>query len=1187
MRKIIAFFTNRIVISIIGLIVIALLIWFVGPEIKFGGDNTAPLAGAVARLLTIMVIVIIWGLNNLRIAFQDKKQNDSLVSDLQQNQANSRSVASEQSAEEIHVINQRFFDALATLKKLKFRKSGNRKALYELPWYVIIGPPGSGKTTALINSSLEFPLAERFGKEALHGVGGTRNCDWWFTNEAVLIDTAGRYTTQDSHKVIDSSAWDGFLDLLKKHRRRRPINGAIVAISLQDLLTQTEEERITHARTIRARLDELMSKLEIRFPIYLILTKTDLVSGFSEYFEDLTKEDREQVWGISLPNSPGASDTPDFMFLSEGYDSLIKRLYTSVLTRVHQERDINRRGAIQGFPQQMENIKDIILQFVQQAFVKNRYQYQPYLRGVYFTSGTQDGTPIDRLMSSVSTNFGFDRQAMAAGFGMGKSFFLSRLFKDVVFPESELVGSNRKYEAMIRWSQRAAYVAIAAVTFAMITVWAISFTRNEMYMHEVQGYIANYKAEQARLNTWSSDLRTVLPSLDALYKASVVYNKSEHPWLSGLGMYDSSVDDAADKAYDARLKSVFLPKLLQYMETSMRGGQRDGDLYDSFRTYLMFYKTKHLDKPEVTKWLNRHWQHDFRQDVSVPADLDKHLQALLGLDFGPAELNQPLVTSVRSQLLQMPVAQRVYNRIRTKPEYAEDVSLINQFGDSVKSDFDITDNARRNLELPALFTVQAYKSLDLSPDSSIIASLAQEGWVLSKDDKDNADLANVDLHQISDKVKEYYFAEYNAHWDGVYRSLSLKPFQNLRQANDTLLNLVDPVYSPLLAVLRVGSTNTTLTDRRVSNFLDDKKDDSNRGKAMGLLSSQIKLTAVDKQFDELNQLMREGKDRPPQIQNAIQKIRQLQEFVNGVMIAPDPGKKAYEIAKARYQGGGGNAITALTTYAESAPQPLGRWLKTLADQTWKVMLGSAHGYVNTEWHDQVYNVCMNALSSRYPIDRGARDDVNMSDFIEFFKPGGTIDKFTTAFVKPFIDDRGRWNNKGVDQYSMGLSADTLSQLNKAAMIKTIYFKDNPALPTMSFQMRPFDMNKTDERFLLEVGGKRISYSHGPKFWTTFTWSGNDENNRVRLIFQDINDRQYSRSYEGPWAWFRLQSEALIKQTSTPDTYLVTYSINDKNSSPGLPNQTADHYISYQIRPKSINNPFSRDVLSTFQCKSHI
>lgn len=1188
MQKLLTFLKNRVVISIIGLIVVSLLIWFMGPEIKFGTDNISPLGGEIARLITIMIIIVVWGLNNLRIALQDKKNNDGLVADLQHNQANSRNLVTEQSSEEIHVINERFTQALTTLKKLKFKGGGGRKALYELPWYIIIGPPGSGKTTALVHSSLEFPLAEKYGKEALHGVGGTRNCDWWFTNDAVLIDTAGRYTTQDSHKVIDSSSWDGFLGMLKKYRRRRPINGAIVAISLQELLMQTEEERITHARTIRARIDELMAKLEIRFPIYLMLTKSDLVSGFSEYFEELNKEDREQVWGVSLPNSPAVSQSPDFDFLEEEYDNLIKRLYAGLISRIHHERDVNRRGVIQGFPQQMENIKEIITQFVRQAFVKNRYQYQPYLRGLYFTSGTQDGTPIDRLMSSVSTNFGFDRQAVSPGFAMGKSFFLGRLFRDVIFPESELVGSNRKYELFIRWTQRAAYIGLAVITASLISIWAGSFTRNEMYMHDVEAYIADFKANRKHINAWARDPAVILPALDSLAKASAVYNKDAHPWLSGLGMYDNSVDESADKAYNSKLIHLYLPYLLKYMEFNLNAGQTSVDLYDNFRTYMMFNKIQHLDKARVMEWFSGHWNNEYPGNAQVVHGLMSHLSALLSLKLDPSELNMQLVESIRSRLMQIPVPQRIYNRIRTNPEYSSRINLINEFGDSVRAEFTINENVQQKLKIPVLFTLQAYKSLDLSPNSKLIASLARENWVLSDGKDEHKYMTEMDLDKVSDKVKEFYYAEYNSHWGDVYRSLSIKPFQDLRQANDALLNFVDPVYSPLISIMNVGSANTTLTNPMASDLEGEKKDDA-KGKALSLLSSRIQLTAVDKQFGELNQLMREAKNRPPQIQNVIQKIRQLQEFVNGIIIAPEPGKKAYEIAKARYQGGGGNAITSLATYAQTAPQPIGRWLNAISNETWKVILRSAHGYVNNQWHDQVYNSCMTALSKRYPLYKDSSDDVSMADFTEFFKPGGTMDKFTTEFVKPFVDAGSGWNNKGVDNYSIGFASETLSQIRKAAMIKSIYFKANPGMPALSFELRPYQMNKTDERFILEMGDKRITYSHGPKFWSTFNWTGTDENGRVRVIFEDLAGKQHSITYEGPWAWFRLQGKADLERTSSRSTYLVTYNVADGSASELAPatHDSRIHSISYEIRPKSVMNPFGHDLLDTFRCSGRI
>ena len=739
MKKAMEFFKNRIVISVIGLFVVSLLIWFVGPYIKFGSSNFAPLEGQVTRLLIIMVIVVLWGLNNLRISLQNAKHNAELVADLQTNQSNSQSIISEQRSEEMQIINERFTQALRTLQKLKFKGVGSRKALYELPWYIIIGPPGSGKTTALVNSSLEFPLADKFGKEALQGVGGTRNCDWWFTNEAVLIDTAGRYTTQDSHKVIDSGAWDGFLDLLKRNRRRRPINGAIVAISLQELLTQTDDERITHSKTIRTRIDELMEKLEIRFPIYLMFTKTDLVSGFSEFFEDLSKEGREQVWGVSLPNAPNAAQSPDFDFLQDEYHNLIRRLYERVLARVHQERDVNRRGAIQGFPQQMENLKDIALQFVQQTFAKNRYQYQPYLRGVYFTSGTQDGTPIDRLISSVSANFGFEREASQSKFGMGKSFFLGELFRNVIFPESELVGANRRYEMFIRWSQRGAYAGLALLTIILITVWAGSFARNEIYVREVQAYISEFNAERNRLSAGADDLREMLPPLNALAKASVVYDKEAHPWLSGLGMYDGRLDDAADRAYQSQLKRLVLPRLLRIMEDRLRQGSQGGDLYDNFTTYMMFNKVEHMDKERVVAWFNAYWDQTLPGQATLRSELKTHSTELVNMDLEPAELNRPLVSSVRAQLLQVPVAQRVYSRLRSRPEYANRINLLNEFGESVRTSYVNNETVAQRLMLPVLFTKQAYQDIDLSPKSELLAGLVREKWVLSDSEDSRTD----------------------------------------------------------------------------------------------------------------------------------------------------------------------------------------------------------------------------------------------------------------------------------------------------------------------------------------------------------------------------------------------------------------------------------------------------------------
>jgi hypothetical protein len=143
-------------------------------------------------------------------------------------------------------------------------------------------------------------MEQDIGRRAIKGVGGTRNCDWWFTDEAVLLDTAGRYTTQDSDRIADGAGWGQFLQLLKRHRRRRPINGVLVAYSASDLLTRSETDFNADMTALRSRIAELNRHLGISLPVYLLVTKADLVSGFREYFDDLDATGRRQVWGTTF-----------------------------------------------------------------------------------------------------------------------------------------------------------------------------------------------------------------------------------------------------------------------------------------------------------------------------------------------------------------------------------------------------------------------------------------------------------------------------------------------------------------------------------------------------------------------------------------------------------------------------------------------------------------------------------------------------------------------------------------------------------------------------------------------------------------------------------------------------------------------------------------------------------------------
>ena len=223
-RKLFGWLLHPVLLTVLALLIVGVLVWWIGPLVRIG--EWAPLDSELARAVLIGVIVLLVLLRALYRRWRVRKASQHLTDGLMK--APAAPAASAEDSGEQKVLNARFTEAVATLKKMRLHAAGRKPGwrdwlslsggsyLYDLPWYVFIGAPGAGKTTALVNSGLSFPLADKFGPGAIRGIGGTRNCDWWFTDDAVLIDTAGRYTTQDSHQAEDKSAWDGFLGLLKK-----------------------------------------------------------------------------------------------------------------------------------------------------------------------------------------------------------------------------------------------------------------------------------------------------------------------------------------------------------------------------------------------------------------------------------------------------------------------------------------------------------------------------------------------------------------------------------------------------------------------------------------------------------------------------------------------------------------------------------------------------------------------------------------------------------------------------------------------------------------------------------------------------------------------------------------------------------------------------------------------------------
>ena len=569
----------QIVLYGVGLSSLAAVVYFAGPFIAFGSWH--PLENAIVRNIIILLLVAgaaaFAGFGLLRRRKGAKQIADGIS-------------GAEQAVNDEPVLQERMKDALATLKTASGNKSGY---LYDLPWYVIIGPPGAGKTTALVNSGLKFPLAGGATPAAVAGVGGTRYCDWWFTEEAVLIDTAGRYTTQDSDARSDKESWFSFLDLLKKSRPRQPINGVLVAISVEDILTMSRQDLAAHAEAIRMRLLELHQRLKVSFPVYALFTKTDLVAGFTEYFSYLNEAGRRQVWGATFQtadkNKNLVGDIPT------EFDLLLERLSEETLDRLQDEPAPQHRVQLFGFAAQMARLKPQIHNFLNQIFEPTRYHVNASLRGFYFTSGTQQGTPIDQLIGSLARTFGAEEVSAGAYHGSGKSFFLTNLITKVIIGEADWVSTDRGavQRALIVKTAVLSLIGLCAVGLSI--AWLTSYKKNSDLIEQTVKLDGEYASVGAPLIKQTiiadHDLDKVLPLLhrlrnapagyasrDAQVPLSERYGLSQHPRLLS----------ASDAAYHTALERMFRPRMLYRLEEQL--GARISEpafVYEALKVYLM------------------------------------------------------------------------------------------------------------------------------------------------------------------------------------------------------------------------------------------------------------------------------------------------------------------------------------------------------------------------------------------------------------------------------------------------------------------------------------------------------------------------------------------------------------------------------------------------------------------------
>lgn len=1198
---------------IVSAMALCALVWFGGPLVAVG--ELRPLASAGARLGVISAIVaiaLIYGAYRLLRLLRTDEALLRRILTPKESESETDALA------DVRAVRLVVSKAVGQLKRLRAAPKGwrrlleSKRYLYDLPWYMIIGTPGAGKTTAVLNSGLEFPLAEQMGMASLPGAGGTANCDWWFTNEAVLIDTAGRYSDQNEQGDADAAAvnaaeWQGFLAALRKHRTQAPINGVIMAVSVAELLDRSGDSGKL-AAVLRARLADLRQALGIRFPVYVLVTKLDLLPGFDEYFQAMTAEGRSQVWGFTLDyarREAGAEPIDLRARFDTEFQLLTRRLEDGLNARLVEEYGLSRRKRLYPFPQEFRSLIVELTDLLSKVFLDSRYddvQIKQMLRGVYLSSAQQAETVVnadrnslfERLRRTLGRLYGGETVALSSGSRepallAHRSYFLRNLFKQVMIPESHLVQPNRRWilaRSAVRWG---VHLASAGLMVWLVSGMVASRANNDHYLAAV-GVKTDSLAQHAELVTPDDlDAQAIRLMTDTATLAQVDGLNLDAPPLDyRYGLYAAPpVDAAAQETYARMLRKHLLPAVERTLQDVLRkqAAAKDTEgVYQTLGLYLSLFDTRYFEPDEMIAWVEKQWLRTRKDTEREKSQLAVHLQSLFksGYEATPrSEQDAALIEQARALLQERPDATRMYERAMRSIEADAPprFTLMQALGTSDAALF--SDHAPgAEPGVPGIYTYSGYRDVFRKRVSGYIDAVwARESWMLGREAAGEATTLSraqdagrgwLDKERIEREVLTLYLRDYAARWERYINDIRLVTASETGNGplaiDVATLRALAATNSPLARLGFVLSRQTTLSH-------DGEGDNAKAAAAaqVALETAQRRSSAVGRASDALGKL-NVGLNQDELADELVDKrFAALREVVTG---SPTPGRldpvkpgaqmqQVLQLVNDQYTllAVASNALAsssvpppqesspALYLAAETLPAPFKRILGGLSQRAAN-QLGRETGMLLAEQVDSaVGGMCRAAITGKFPF-ADAEQEVDPDDFVQLFAAGGLFDSTFQRSLASYVDTSARpWRYKPATPGMRPIQGPDLQPFERAAEIRKAFFEDG-GRRGLSYRLTGsiVSVDPSITELLLDVDGESLRYMHGPISPFSFAWPGPRSGSYLELSARPrVSAQSSSIHLSGPWAPFRLLQQGHVTATASSGRALVEFDFDGRHA----------------------------------------
>ena len=1025
--------------------------------------------------------------------------------------------------EKIKDIKTKFYEALKILKVSTLYKY-KRRARYELPWYLLVGKEQEGKTTLLEASGLDFPLNINYDHRSVKEEGPSKGFLWYYAEHAIFIDMPGQYINQ-SLSETDSIVWEkGFLKIFAKKRLHRPLNGIILNISVDTFIQKSEKELAQYAKDLRDRFDELSDGFVSSIPIYLIITKSDNIVGYNEYFASLSEEEKEEVLGISFDDPTMNIDTT---VVRPELEKLLKRINSSVIDKLHHEWDEETRTKIFLFPDEFSSIFEKIGMFTDICFAQTRYRKALMLRGIYFTSVAEEQESQTSYLLSNK-----DENKLSTG-RSSRGNFIKKLLEEFIFSESDLIKMDDNFKKTNKRRQTIALLTAVIVVVILSSLWINNFISHNNLLHDLEDRMTKVAVQKNKIKA-SDNFEKVLPILNEIDSIKSTYENKISDSFYKLTFYDVEPQTVElYNLYQNALATILLPRVAKNLRNQILG-----NLYNYKRTwnnteiYLMLHDEKHRKDSYIEMTMAKNWSKLYPNKPMVQKALNEHLKNLLSLGFNPYSLDKKTLKKARVVLHNKANVVILYDELQRMVKQRLNLQPFS-FGQGLGANANVFRGA--NYEISGLYTKKGFESVIVTKGQDYIVEILKNNWVLGT----RTDLTQSELDDVYAQVLSLYFKDYKTYWLRAITNLNV-PEVRSESGLRNQLEVLSLASSPIITVLQAVKENTDIYTPAELILKKDQAEDSLLAKVAKLAAKNTlkrsKLVANIKTvrifFKAYHDLLKENGTPTANLENANLVLNKVFGQMNEVFSSVNPPENAFKIVSGRVNGQVEPIVQQFTTL----PLNVNRWYRQVLNYNWKYLVGQGKAHIKARYEEEVGAFYEQRIQNRYPFNKSASaQSVSLEDFKFFFQSDGVLDSFFKKYLEPFVTVNKAmyrtYRSKSIDGYYMDFNMKFMSHILEAIRIRHMFFSDSGTKLSTSFSLAPKRLDKAFATMEFNNAQYKMTYEHGAVRNMQLEWPMQNTAMMQEATFRlyDITGKKVTDiTTKGDWAFFRLMDKLNIR-----------------------------------------------------------